>query len=360
MQPKIIALKSCSQSAAAALQLTFMAGMQAWRERVKKDWDAYCRLPDPFGREYDEIFSSFVGEEPEPAVSWESFCHWLGEMEGGWAFRGQRESDWTLQTSLDREVRVVHSKGHYPLDCRAQEDELLFLFQQQAHNYIAHPPSISDRASWLALMQHYGVPTRLLDWTSSPYVALYFALEERAQGTPPIDQGNNRTQQEAADHDACSAVWAIDLDWLDRKAEEHIGSIPKDPRARTERLNALLDEKQQPLIVRIDPSLGSERMYAQQGFFLWKLFEHAPFFDQILISMMTRPELPMRPVVRKLRLNGAYRIELLEILRSMNIHRASLFPGIDGFSQSLKFGLQIKVERERRLANLRDGEGARG
>jgi len=125
-------------------------------------------------------------------------------------------------------------------------------------------------------------------------------------------------------------------------------------------LNGLLDKKEEPLIVRIDPLHGNERMFAQQGFFLWKLFVETPHLDQILISMMIKPDFIVRPVIRKLRIKGTRRFDFLEQLRGMNIHRASLFPGIDGFCENLKVDLQIKVERERQRANQRHREALHG
>jgi len=50
-----------------------------------------------------------------------------------------------------------------------------------------------------------------------------------------------------------------------------------------------------------------------------------------------------RPVIRKLEVDESLRVEFLEGLRAMNIHRASLFPGLDGFCQSLKLDLEIRV-----------------
>jgi hypothetical protein len=289
--------------------------------------------------------------EPEPAVSLDCFRGWLSEIDGSWGFRGQRESEWTLQTSLDREITVFHNTGHYPLDRQPEENELLFRFQQQVHNYVRHLPSVKDRASWLALMQHYGVPTRMLDWTQSPYVALYFAVEEKPQ---EFEKGRCSPDdvQKACEEERYSAVWAIDLKWLEEKMKIELGPIPDDSEARIQYLNSLLVEKKQPLIVRIDPLHGNERMFAQQGFFLWKLFEETRYFDQILISMILKPELPLQPVIKKLRIGETHRIEILESLREINIHRASLFPGIDGFCQSLKVDLQIKVDHERQRANL--------
>ena len=80
---------------------------------------------------------------------------------------------------------------------RALEIELLLEFQQGAHQSSGFVPLFNEVLDWLALMQHYGAPTRLLDWTRSPYVALYFALEKA---------------------DKESAVWAINREWLENKS----------------------------------------------------------------------------------------------------------------------------------------------
>jgi FRG domain len=321
-----------------------------WSQKQRTVLAEYDQIQDRFGPSYDKLFSKLVWTEP--AKSWEDFLAWIGELEGAWCFRGQRESAWTLQTSLDRVVRVSYenvrvempdgryflSSGHYHLDRRDEESKLLYRFKQQAHQLIPHSPPLDDKPSWFALMQHYGAPTRLLDWTSSPYVALYFATEEKPQG-----KNGKKEEDKGEKDDGYSAVWAMDLDWLGMKKQKHLESI--EPKERVACLNGLLEQRGEPLIVKIDPPQANERMSAQQGFFLWKLYETTPFFDQILISMMSDP-IQERPVVRKLKVGEDLRIEFLERLRSMNIHRGSLFPGLDGFCKFLKTELEIKVARE--------------
>jgi hypothetical protein len=146
------------------------------------------------------------------------------------------------------------------------------------------------------------------------------------------------------------------LDWLEMKAREVIASeamtdVRSDPQANAEYLNSLLGQIEKPVIVSVNPIHADERMAAQQGFFLCKLI-HQATFNQILMSMMIHPDTPKRPVIRKLELDGKQRIAYLKRLREMNIHRASLFPGLDGFCQSLRLDLEIKAKSEGQEAGL--------
>src|SRR5262245_33980240 len=79
-------------------------------------------------------------------------------------YRGHADASWKLQAHYDR------------LDKPLKETELLNRFRQNANLLLEQAPHLPLDFGWMFLMQHYGVPTRLLDWTESPLIALYFAI----------------------------------------------------------------------------------------------------------------------------------------------------------------------------------------
>jgi len=101
-----------------------------------------------------------------------------------WLFRGQADSRWNLSPSVHRGYTAQ------------QERYLTNEFRVRARSRYYACPVSSDYPGWLALMQHYGLPTRLLDWTYSPLVAAFFAVHPDYAGNAPPER------------DAC--IWALD------------------------------------------------------------------------------------------------------------------------------------------------------
>jgi hypothetical protein len=199
---------------------------------------------------------------------------------------------------------------------------------------------LEEVVDWLALMQHHGAPTRMLDWTRSPYVALYFAMQE-----------SNAKE---------AALWAIDLEWLRERSYEILRErdedcCPKeyDPDAVAQYVNRILLRENNPyVIVQASPVQINERMQIQQGELLCGLL-HRPVFSTILLSMLIKPGKAPHQVVSKVIVKRDHRIEFLEELRRMNIHEASLFPGLDGFARSLGVNLEISVAKQIEESNQR-------
>lgn len=85
-------------------------------------------------------------------------------------FRGQRSADWGIFPKLGRYSRLKLA------DRRAEEQNILKLFKERAIAHLDVAPM--NNWEWLAVAQHHGLPTRLLDWSRNPLVAAYFAVEE--------------------------------------------------------------------------------------------------------------------------------------------------------------------------------------
>lgn len=124
-----------------------------------------------------------------------------------YSFRGQSNAGWPLRTSLERVADLFSIKS---IEIPKIEEGLIRRFKREAYLYIGQPPGDNDIMQWLSLMQHHGAPTRLLDWTYSFFIAVFFAVEQVVFNK----QG----------HGEC-AVWAVDREWLGRQS---ISQLPEE------------------------------------------------------------------------------------------------------------------------------------
>lgn len=237
----------------------------------------------------------------------------------GWLYRGHQCADWEILSSFDRCCRrhQIASRRRVPL-----EEQLRREFRRAYHDYAAHYPGCDNILEWLSLMQHYGAPTPLVDFTYSIYIATYFATE--------------RSTDDAA-------VWAVDPIWLIEQSSAILTAAGADPEA-VEALNLPMNESLEPLVnslffdalcprlaCPVNPFRLNERLRTQRGAFVAPGDIQIPFMENLralsghrLKSNIVRVVIPKR-LITKLRAN----------LHSMGLSRRTLFPGLDGYSASL-------------------------
>jgi hypothetical protein len=190
----------------------------------------------------------------------------------------------------------------------------------------------------------------LLDWSISPFVAAFFAVERPPQGDPleaPVIWAVNRRELL---EDVQQVVRFVDTSTPpDRIAEleEFLRTIP--PRADPYRpLEITLLRRrapsQRPLVIPDQPFRMSERLSVQQGIFLRANPPNWPFEDALRYVLAKRKDGQHR-ALHKLRMDPDGRLQLLKELHRMNISAESLFPGLDGFARSLTIKAEILAEQ---------------
>ena len=266
------------------------------------------------------------------ADSWDSE---LLRFRSPFAFRGTL-GDWDLDTSLMRlggRVEVL-------------ERHLLRNFRKYAHRDLVERDSIWH---WLTLAQHHGLPTRLLDWTYSPFVALHFATDDL----------------ETMDCDG--AIWMVDiarahalLPEVLKEALAEEGSLVftveilagleqvGDPAegARTARPPEAGRTARPPEARRAVRSLADFDALAEEPFLL---FLEPASIDQRLVNQFALSSVLPDPALglddwlrrhpelcRKVLVPAGLKWEIRDKLDQANITERVLFPGLDGLSKWLR------------------------
>lgn len=257
----------------------------------------------------------------------------LDSLDQEWIFRGHSQPSWSLDSTLERACSA-HGIEKNQI-AQVEEDLLIDFWRYYDLHSVAPPPDDQDTLAWLSLMRHYGAPTRLTDFTRSLFIAAYFALED-ATGE--------------------SVIWAISKTWLTTCTHKLIAKL-EDSTLLEDWGNRVGDAFDRiffhlpslRFVSAASPAKMHERLAIQQSIFLCPGDVSATFLDNL--RSMEGSAQYVRPIVLN---SGSAREEILLKLMRIGIDRSSLFPGLEGFAQSMR----SKILVFRKLREM-EGQGAR-
>ncbi|WP_442600771.1 FRG domain-containing protein [Paenibacillus sp. KN14-4R] len=213
-------------------------------------------------------------------------------------WRGQRSSNWLLEPTLDR---ILKDKDNKEELVRNHLETFKYATRGRRGN---NPLLLNSESEWWAVGQHYGLATPLLDWTTSPFVAAFFAFSEES------------------DKDEYRAIYVLNQSNIEVKCTE----LSKDPKENDN------------LIQFIKPfSDDNHRLVNQSGLFTW---------GPMNVDIETLVKKYYLGVVDKARLikiviRNSERLTILKALNRMNINHLTLFPDLIGASLFSNMNISI-------------------
>jgi hypothetical protein len=249
--------------------------------------------------------------------SWADFKNWATKARDKYdaaSFRGQGSKRFKLQTTL-------HRIGRSRLERYCAES--LLAFQSHAEAVLEMRINMSDGNDYsmlLGLAQHHGLPTPLLDWTSSPYIAAFFAFAD------VIESAESRKD------DTHVRIYALTREFINFYAPPNVVLPYFSPYVAT---------------LSISP-MHNPRLYAQQGQFLVTNVSDTENF------LCTLEQKSGKKFLMAADVPIACANEALEDLKFMGLTAATMFPGLDGVGKMLRHEMSF---RHRALPIAREPSG---
>lgn len=236
--------------------------------------------------------------------SWEEYLAIISDSPyQNWAFRGQRDASLPLFSALSRYFMAFRIN---PRAWAEQEERILRIFKRKAIHFLDNVPDRDDELDWLALMQDHGAPTRLLDFSWSPYVAAFFAL-------------HNATRE--------AVIWACNPIEIEKKEVD----LEKPGNFRKHFLSG-----SGSFVWLGEPHAMNRRLIAQSGTFLVPANLHKSI-EEILQEYPN----PRDTLIKFIAPTQKVRETGMRELYRMNITQATLFPDLDGLARSLAYELEF-------------------
>ena len=209
-------------------------------------------------------------------------------------FRGVTDKDYELVPSIGR--NTGSGTGG---DISSLERELLEEFKRLSVPELTLPPT--SEFEWLFLAQHYGLPTRLLDWSTNPLVALYFAVERKDD----VDGAVYMVRHAVSDQ----------YELFDYHTADYTQEAKKAPASR------FVIQPSQGIFVFLRPKY-TDRRYQNQK------------------SVFSCPADPFKALeidgLKKLEFSGRLKPPLRSRLRTMGIATSFIYPGLGGVASEAK------------------------
>ena len=237
---------------------------------------------------------------------------------GSWSPRlGRYRSSLCFRGCACVEGSLRHGLQQAGAEAACLEPHLLRSFRKYAHQ--ALPVGHDSPWHWLALAQHHGLPTRLLDWTYSPFVALHFATDD------------------AAEWDRDGAIWCVDYVAAKRLLPPALAHVLADDGAdvftpellsrAVDRLQDLETRAAEPCLVFLEPPSLDERIVNQYA--LFSLLSSAS--SDMHAWLDGHPDLGRLVVIDR-----RAKPEIRDKLDQANVNERVLFPGLDGLCRWLR------------------------
>lgn len=265
-------------------------------------------------------------------------------------FRGQNNACWNIESSLERLAKKINIPF---TDLDAREKDIVIYTKKKKHLMNIMLPHEYDHIGWLSIVRHFGGPTRLIDFTYSPYVATFFALNEKTEEAAVWALGSR-----------APIFWLMSNDpktpknfygYALREYQNDLGNKLLHQSSTIE--NFLSNETNDTLkyIIDVSPIDYTNRISNQQGLFVMQSNMNYSFMDNMLSTYQIEnteniycevgslAELNRIPDfstsvmnILKIVINGSLRKEIITDLSLMNIRYSVLYPDIEGFIAELE------------------------
>ena len=246
-------------------------------------------------------------------------------------YRGESKNKYRLLPSIFRKTDGANGTDIYP--SKNAEIKILTEFMTEAAGLINNL-SVDDLFRWVEYAQHFGSPTRLMDWTSNPLVALYFACSANQKEDGRIYILNS-------------------LGYHLLTGEKNVNQM--DCKIIKEEARKMIWDKEYtfPYPVLFQPHYFDKRMFAQSSKFMVWGYKKDPLDDLIIeleadgkkkaitkyldpcgVEIECEEEIE---ILTEIQIKGENKVQLQRELDNIGINQATLFPGLDGIGRSIEW-----------------------